>query len=106
MTFEYFFPTEPMEPGQAMVHIARKLAENNSDLRNMIDDECRRSKHLDQLLMTIGAQAELNTSTYNGKKYISLGYIGEENPHFADLVDYFNLREEEDDERLSAVDKE
>ena len=95
MTLDYFFPTEPMEPGQAMVHIARKLAENNSDLRNMIDDECRRSKHLDQLLMTIGAQAELNTSTYNGKKYISLGYIGEENPHFKELVDYFKLREED-----------
>lgn len=98
MTFEYFhylFPTEPMEPGQAIVHIARKLAENNSGLKNMIDDECRRSKHLDQLLTMIGAQAELNTSTFDGKKYISLGFIGENNPHFNELVDYFNLREEE-----------
>lgn len=98
MTFEYFhyfFPTEPMEPGQAMLHIARKLAENNSGLKNMIDDECRRSKHLDELLTAIGAGAEIGRSTYNGKKYISLGFIGEDHPKYKELIDYFNLREEE-----------
>lgn len=98
MTFEYFhyfFPTEPMEPGQAMVHIARKLAENNSGLKNMIDDECRRSKHLDELLTAIGAGAEIGRSTYNGKKYISLGFIGEDHPKYKELVNYFKLREED-----------
>lgn len=95
MTFEYFFPTEPMEPGQAMVHIARKLAENNSDLRNMLDDEGVYSKYLDELLTAIGAGAEIGRSTYNGKKYISLGFIGEDHPKYKELIDYFKLREED-----------
>ncbi|MBR3360884.1 MAG: hypothetical protein IKG39_06070 [Lachnospiraceae bacterium] len=95
MTLDYFFPTEPMEPGQAMVHIARKLAENNSDLRNMLDDEGVYSKYLDELLTAIGAGAEIGRSTYNGKKYISLGFIGEDHPKYKELVDYFKLREED-----------
>ena len=89
MTLDYFFPTEPMEPGQAMVHIARKLAENNSDLRNMLDDEGAYSKYLDELLTAIGAGAEIGRSTYNGKKYISLGFIGEDHPKYKELVEYF-----------------
>ena len=98
MTFEYFhyfFPTEPMEPGPAMVHIARKLAENNSGLKNMIDDECRRSKYLDELLMTIGAQAELHWSDHFKKNYISLGFIDEKHPKYKEFVEYFGLGKEE-----------
>ena len=98
MTLDYFFPTEPMEPGQAMVHIARKLAERVTNLEDMLDDEGVYSKYLDDLLMTIGAGAELRTSTYNGKKYISLGYIGDNNPKFDELVKYFNLKEEGENE--------
>ena len=95
MTLDYFFPTEPMEPGQAMVHIARKLAENNSDLRNMIDDECRRSKHLDELLMAIGANVEIGHSDYSHKDYLSLGYIDEDDRCYQELLDYWNLKKEE-----------
>ena len=95
MTLDYFCPTEPMEPGQAMVHIARKLAENNSDLRNMLDDECRRSKHLDDLLMTIGANVEIGHSEYSHKDDLSLGYIDENDRCYQELLDYWNLRKEE-----------
>lgn len=95
MTLDYFFPTEPMEPGQAMVHIARKLAENNSDLRNMLDDECRRSKYLDELLMSIGANVEVGHSDYSKKDYLSLGYIDADDRYYQELFDYWNLRKEE-----------
>lgn len=95
MTLDYFFPTEPMEPGQAMVHIARKLAEKVTDLEDMLDDECRRSKHLYDLLMTIGANVEIGHSDYSHKDYLSLGYIDENDRCYQELLDYWNLRKEE-----------
>lgn len=94
MILETLFPREKMSSDQAIVYIARRLAENNTDLQHMLDDEFRRSSYLDDLLGTIGARAELHTSTYDGSKYISLGYIGEKNPMFEELVKYFNLKEE------------
>ena len=92
--------------GTAILMMAKNLAKRVDELEELLDRECKQNEALDELLMAIGAEADLDTSAYNGKKYLSLGYIREENPHFADLVDYFNLREEEDDERVSAVDKE
>ena len=97
MIVETMFPRERMTSDEAMVFIARKLSEKVTDLEDMLDEEARRSKYLDQLLAMIGAQSELNTSTFDGKKYISLGFIGESNPHFKELVDYFNLREEDNE---------
>lgn len=94
MIIETLFPHEPMEPGQTLSFIAKRLAEKVTDLENMLDEEARRSKHLDELLAAIGAGAEIGRSTYNGKKYISLGFIGEDHPKFKELVNYFNLREE------------
>lgn len=96
MTIKDLFPEEPTRIDHAMSHTCRKLAEMVDDLGDLLDRECRRSKYLDDLLGTIGARAELHTSTYDGSKYISLGYIGEKNPMFEELVKYFNLREEDD----------
>lgn len=95
MIVETMFPREQMTSDEAMVYIARKLSEKVTDLENMLDDECRYSKYLDDLLKTIGARAELQTSTYDGSKYISLGYVNDKNPMFGELVSHFKLREEE-----------
>ena len=89
-----------------VMNMVQILAARVDELEELLDRECKQNEALDELLMAIGAEADLDTSAYNGKKYLSLGYIREENPHFADLVDYFNLREEEDDERLSAEHQE
>lgn len=93
-------------PEDLLIFMAQALAARVDELEELLDRECKQNEALDELLMAIGTEARLDTSTYIGKKYISLGYIREENPHFADLVDYFNLREEEDDERLSAEHQE
>lgn len=95
MRVETMFPRERMTSDEAMVFIARKLSEKVTDLEDMLYEEARRSKHLDELLTAIGAGAEIGRSTYNGKKYISLGFIGEDHPKYKELVDYFNLREED-----------
>ena len=79
----------------AILMMAKNLAKRVDKLEKLLDRECKQNEALDELLMAIGAEAVLDTSAYNGKKYLSLGYIREENPHFADLVDYFNLREED-----------
>ena len=96
MIIKTLFPTHPMSSDMAMVHIARRLSEKVTDLEDMLDDECRRSKYLAYLLQTMGARAELRTSTYDGSKYISLGYVSDKNPMFGELVSYFELREEEE----------
>lgn len=98
--------TDSRNADELLMHTVQALAARVDELEELLDRECKQNEALDELLMAIGAEANLDTSAYNGKKYLSLGYIREENPHFADLVDYFNLREEEDDERLSVVDKE
>lgn len=98
--------TDSRNADELLMHTVQALAARVDELEDLLDRECKQNEALDELLMAIGAEANLDTSTYIGKKYLSLGYIREDNPHFADLVDYFNLREEEDDERLSAVDKE
>ena len=95
MRVETMFPRERMTSDEAMVFIARKLSEKVTDLEDMLDDEARYSKYLDDLLMTIGAGADIGMSSYNGKKYISLGFIGEDHPKYKELVNYFKLREEE-----------
>lgn len=95
MRVETLFPAGPASSDIVIVHMARKLAEKVTDLEDLLDDEARYSKYLDDLLMTIGAGAEIGMSSYNGKKYISLGFIGEDHPKYKELVDYFNLREEE-----------
>lgn len=97
MIIETLFPHEPMEPGQTLSFIAKKLAERITDLENMLDDECRRSKHLDDLLMTIGANVEIGHSDYSHKDYLSLGYIDENDRCYQELLDYWNLRKEENE---------
>ena len=98
--------TDSRNSDELLMHTVQALAARVDELEDLLDRECKQNEALDELLMAIGAEADLDTSNYNGKKYISIGYIREEKPHFADLVDYFNLRKEEDDERLSAVNKE
>ena len=98
--------TDSRNADELLMHTVQALAARVDELEDLLDRECKQNEALDELLTAIGAEAALDTSTYNGKKYISIGYIREENPHFADLVEYFNLREEEDDERLSAVNQE
>lgn len=98
--------TDSRNADELLMHTVQTLAARVDELEELLNRECKQNEALDELLMTIGAEADLNTSSYNGGKYLSFSYIRENNPHFADLVDYFNLRKEEDDERLSAVNQE
>lgn len=92
--------------GTAILMMAKTLAKRVDELEELLDRECKQNEALDELLMAIGTEARLDTSTYIGKKYISLGYIREDNPHFAEIVDYFNLREEEKNARIPTEHQE
>ena len=96
MIIETLFPNEPMEPGQTLSFVVKRLAAKVDDLQAMLDDECRRSKYLDELLMSIGANVEVGHSDYSKKDYLSLGYIDAGDRYYQELFDYWNLRKEEE----------
>lgn len=90
--------------GTAVLIMARVLAKRVDELEELLDRECKRSCHLDELLRKIGKGTELRRYQ-SGSRYLSMyGVLPENDPAFQELCDILDLREEEDDERLSAVD--
>lgn len=89
-----------------LVHVAQALATRVDELEELLDRECKRSCRLDELLRKIGKETELRRYQ-SGSRYISTyGVFPESDPAFQELCDILDLREEEDDERLSAVNQE
>ena len=89
-----------------LVNMAQALAARVDELEELLDRECKRSCHLDELLRKIGKGTELRRYQ-SGSRYISTyGVFPESDPAFQELCDILDLREEEDDERLSAVNQE
>lgn len=89
-----------------VMHMAQVLAARVDELEDLLDRECKRSCHLDELLRKIGKGTELRRYQ-SGSRYISTyGILTESDPAFRELCDILDLREEEDDERLSAEHQE
>lgn len=88
----------------AILMMAKNLAKRVDELEELLDRECKRSCRLDELLRKIGKGTELRRYQ-SGNRYLSMyGVMPESDPAFKELCDILDLREEEDDERLSAVD--
>ena len=89
-----------------LVNMVQALAARVDEMEDLLDRECKRSCRLDELLRKIGKGTELRRYQ-SGSRYISTyGILTESDPAFQELCDILDLREEEGDERLSAVDKE
>ena len=98
--------TDSRNADELLMHTVQTLAERVDELEDLLDRECKRSYRLDELLRKIGKGTELRRYQ-SGSRYISTyGVFPESDPAFQELCDILDLREEEDDERLSAVNKE
>lgn len=98
--------TDNRNADELLMHTVQALAARVDELEDLLDRECKRSCRLDELLRKIGKGTELRRYQ-SGSRYISTyGILTESDPAFQELCDILDLREEEDDERLSAVDKE
>lgn len=98
--------TDSRHTDDLVMHMAQALAVRVDELEELLDRECKRSCCLDELLRKIGKGAELRRYQ-SGTRYISTyGVFPESDPAFQELCDILDLREEEDDERLSAEHQE
>ena len=94
MIIRNLFPAESMKAEETIGYIARKLAENNEELTDMLNAEVARSTELSNLLDAIGVQAEVHWSDHLERNYISLGFIDEKHPKYEAFMEYFGFGKE------------